>query len=86
MLLAMILVMVCEIITSRTLQYELFILGCLAGMEYQLCGPPIDCYTFRNYSNCSVFDCVSGCFCSNYYVLEDGKCIDPIMCPGELYY
>ena len=55
-------------------------------MEYQLCGLQIDCNTLREFGNCfNTTDCVSGCFCSNDYVLEDGKCIDPIMCPGELY-
>ena len=55
-------------------------------MEYQLCGLQIDCNTLREFSNCSnlTTDCVSGCFCSNNYILEDGKCIDSTMCPGEL--
>ena len=54
-------------------------------MDYQLCGLPIDCSSFRNYSNpTNLTECVSGCFCSNDYVLEDGKCTDPAMCPGEL--
>ena len=54
-------------------------------MEYQLCGLPINCNTFRNYSNCSVLsECMSGCFCSNYYILEDGECTDPTRCSGKL--
>ena len=55
-------------------------------MDYHLCGLTIDCNTLRELSNCSnSTECVSGCFCSNDYVLEDGNCIDPAMCPGELY-
>ena len=55
-------------------------------MDYRLCDLPMDCNTLRELSNCSnSTECVSGCFCSNDYVLEDGNCIDPAMCPGELY-
>ena len=55
-------------------------------MDYRLCDIPIDCNTLRELSNFSnSTECVSGCFCSNDYVLENGKCIDPAMCPGELY-
>ena len=50
-------------------------------MEYQLCGQQMDCVTFRN----SKEDCASGCYCTNDYVLEDGKCVNPTMCPGEFY-
>ena len=54
-------------------------------MEYQLCGLQIECNTLREFGNYSnTTDCVTGCFCSNNYVLEDGKCIDPTICPGEL--
>ena len=55
-------------------------------MDYLLCSRQRHCNTIRDFSNCSVLtECVSGCFCSNDYALEDGKCIDPAMCPGELY-
>ena len=53
-------------------------------MEYLVCGRQVDCVTFRNSSHLSE-DYVSGCFCTNDYVLEDGKCVDPTMCPGEFY-
>ena len=53
-------------------------------MDYQFCSQQMDCITFRNLSHLKE-DCVSGCFCTNDYVFEDGKCVDPAMCPGEFY-
>ncbi|XP_065913065.1 hemicentin-1-like isoform X2 [Dysidea avara] len=55
--------------------------GCLAGMEYQMCGWEVTCNHFRRIGNCSNVTCESGCFCSNGNVLEDGVCIHPDVCP-----
>ena len=54
-------------------------------MEYQLCGLQITCNNFSRTNNYSDSFCVSGCFCSNKHVLEDGMCIHPDTCPGEFY-
>lgn len=58
------------------------ITGCLADMEYQLCGSQLTCTNFSRRNNSF---CGSGCFCSNKYVLEDGMCIHPDTCPGKFY-
>ena len=61
----------------------LFNSGCLAGMEYQLCGWQVTCDSFTGVSNCSNLTCESGCFCSNGNVLLDGVCIHPNVCPSK---
>ena len=51
--------------------------GCLAGMDYQLCDLHITCDNFRSFGSCRNSTCESGCFCSNEYVLDDGVCVHP---------
>ena len=70
---------------NKSTVMNLFVLGCLAGMDYQSSGRKITCDFLRSFSNCTdVKDRVSGCFCTNDYVLEGGMCIHPATCPGEL--
>ena len=63
----------------------LFATGCLADMEYQLCGLQLSCNNFSVTDNYNNPFCESGCFCSNKHVLEDGMCIHPDTCPGKFY-
>ena len=55
---------------------------CPPGMVYQQCGPlcPQTCNNIET-SNCQG-GCAEGCFCPDRQVLSDGRCIDPIACPG----
>ena len=54
-------------------------------MVYQQCGPlcPQTCDNIGT-SDCHG-GCAEGCFCPYGQVLSEGRCIDPIACPG-LYY
>ena len=61
-----------------------YIIGCLADMEYQLCGLQLTCNNFSMTNNHNNSLCQSGCFCSNKHVLEDGMCIHPDTCPSKL--
>ena len=56
---------------------------CPLGMVYQQCGSlcPQTC------QNIDLLDCpsgcASGCFCPHGQVMQDGRCIDSILCPGK---
>jgi len=49
------------------------------------CGGQISCSDFSSTSNsnCMSSDCMSGCFCSNEIIFEDGICIHPDTCPSK---
>ena len=55
---------------------------CPPGMVYQQCGSLCP----RTCQNIDLLDCpsgcASGCFCPNGQVMQDGRCIDSILCPG----
>ena len=57
--------------------------GCLSGMDYQLCNWQISCSNFSSNGNRSVSNCMTGCFCNNGTVLEDGVCVHPDVCPSK---
>ena len=53
-------------------------------MNYQSCGLQITCSNFSTRENYNDSVCVSGCFCSDKDVLDDGMCIHPDTCPSKL--
>ena len=56
---------------------------CPPGMIYQQCGVrcPQTCDN-ADTTNCPS-GCAEGCFCPDGLVVSNGRCIDPITCPGE---
>ena len=58
---------------------------CPPGMVYQQCGPlcPQTCDNIGT-SNC-LGGCAEGCFCPDGQVFLNGRCVNPIACPGQLH-
>ena len=52
-------------------------------MDYRLCDWQISCSNFSSISSGGDSNCMTGCFCSNETVLEDGVCIHPDTCPSK---
>ena len=59
---------------------------CPPGMVYQQCGSlcPQNCDN-TNITNCHG-GCAEGCFCPDGLVTSNGRCIDPVACPGNCEY
>ena len=59
---------------------------CPPGMLYQQCGSlcPRTCQN-TDLLEC-ISGCVSGCFCPSGQVMQDGRCIDSILCQGTYTY
>ena len=73
----------CVTVINVTHDYSSHNSGCLAGMEYRLCDWHVSCDTQRVVNSCRNSVCVSGCFCTNERVLEDGFCIQSYFCPSK---
>ena len=57
-------------------------IDCSTGMVYQQCGSLcIQTCTSNITSECHD-GCAEGCFCPDGQVLSNGRCINPIACPG----
>ena len=58
-------------------------IDCPPGMVYQQCGPlcPQTCNNIGT-SICHG-GCAEGCFCPDGLVLSEGRCIEPLTCPGK---
>ena len=52
-------------------------------MEYRLCGWHVSCDTLNIVRGCRNSTCVSGCFCTDERILEDGLCVHPEYCPSK---
>ena len=59
---------------------------CPPGMIYQQCGAlcPQTCDN-TDITNCPG-GCAEGCFCPDGLVISNGRCIDPLTCPGNLIF
>ena len=57
---------------------------CPPGMVYQQCGPlcPQTCES-NGIANCP-HGCARGCFCPDGLVIHNGRCIEPLTCPGNV--
>ena len=58
---------------------------CPTGMVYQQCGSLCIQTCTSNITSVCHDGCAEGCFCPDGQVLSNGKCIDPIACPGLKY-
>ena len=61
----------------------IFVLGCLADIEHQICGWEIGCDDVTSIDSSNDSDCSSGCFCTDGIVLEEGVCIHPDNCGSK---
>jgi len=59
--------------------------ACPPGMVYQQCGQlcPQTCNNI-GISNC-LGGCAEGCFCPDGQVFLNGRCVNPIACPGDIH-
>ena len=57
---------------------------CPPGMVYQQCGPlcPQTCEN-NGIANCP-YGCARGCFCPDGLVMHNGRCTEPLTCPGKI--
>jgi len=55
---------------------------CPPGMVYQQCGSLCLHTCTNNITSDCHGGCAEGCFCPDGLVLSNGRCVDPIVCPG----
>ena len=63
------------------LLFQCVAIQCPSGMVYQQCGP-LCVRTCDNIGEDCSGGCAEGCFCPDGLVTLNGRCIDPIACPG----
>lgn len=66
---------------SCLLLFQCVAIQCPSGMVYQQCGP-LCVRTCDNIGEDCPGGCAEGCFCPDGLVTLNGRCIDPIACPG----
>ena len=74
---------VCGVITLSNVIAISVAVECPPGMIYQQCGAlcPQTCDNAGT-TNCHG-GCAEGCFCPDGLVISNGRCIDPLTCPGN---